>query len=48
MTENGHERKSHLATEFFYVVIEGRGSKELYVATGRFRVAIERWVGCGN
>ena len=34
--ENGHERKSYAATEFFYVAIEGRGSKELYVAIGFF------------
>ena len=45
MTENGHERISHVVTEFFCVTIEGRGCKELYVAIGFFRVATKRCVG---
>ena len=48
MTENEHERKSHVVTEFFCVAIEGIGSKELYDATLFFRVVIERCVDCGN
>ena len=47
-TINGHERKSHVATEFVCVTTEGRGSKELYVATGFFRVTTERCVVFGN
>ena len=48
MTENGRDRKPHVATEFFCVVTEDKGSNELYVVIGLFLVAIERCVGCGN
>ena len=47
-TENGQERKSHVVLEFFCVTTEGRGSKELYVATGLFLVPTERCVCHGN
>ena len=35
-TKNERERKPHVATEFFCVAIEDKGSKELYVATRLF------------
>ena len=41
-TTKVHERQGN------YVATEGRGSKELYFATGLFLVATERCVGCGN
>ena len=41
MIENMLERKPHVVTEFFCVVIEDKGNKELYVET-------ERCVGYGN
>ena len=41
-------RKKIPCRDIFCVTIEGRGNKELYVATGFFRVTTERYVGCGN